>query len=165
MKRLYYFFKNYISDLITAIVGILGILIIWNQNVSIVIQQIISLIVIGLTLICIIYIRIRERDFIFSSLTSRKDKDSWLEYGEFEYNRTEKAYEIRNADPGYIHSALLTWSDYCFSFDFKIANWGGNDGGLGTIIRATNLVNYMMLQVKKSGIAPHIRINRNAWSI
>ncbi len=108
MKRLYYFFKNYTADLMAALLGILGIVIIWNQNVSIMTQQIVSLVVIGITLICIIYIRVSERDFIFSPLTSRKDKDSWLGHGEFEYNRTEKVYEIRDADPGYIHSALLT---------------------------------------------------------
>ncbi len=163
MIRLYYFLKKYTIDIATTFVGILGIIVTWQYETAVAIQQSISLIVVLVTLIAIIYFRSRERDFIFSSLTRPKDKNPWVGYGTFQLARVQGAYEITNADPGYIHSEILAWSDYKFSFDFKIANWGGN-GGLGIVVRANNLANYIMLQIKKGGIGPHLMIN-GAWKV
>jgi hypothetical protein len=87
-------------------------------------------------------------------LTKRKNKDDWIGRGIFEYTRTENCFLITNSDPGYIYSKCLIWSDYKFSFEFKIIK-----KCLGAILRAVNLSNYVMLQITPSGIRPHIRIN------
>lgn len=163
MKRIFYFFRAYIIDIVTAILGIVGVILAWNYSQTFAIQQIISLLVILLTSIIIIYLRSREREFVFSALTSRKDKESWIGHGVFQLARVQNAYEVTNADPGYIHSKLLAWSDYHILFDFKIANFGG-DGGLGVIVRANNLANYIMLQFKQRGVGPHVRIN-SGWKV
>lgn len=155
--------KSYITDIITTLVGILGVVFASEYGTTVAMQQSVSLIVVVLTLLAIIYFRSRERGFIFSPLTLSKDKDPWVGYGVFQLARVQRAYEITNADPGYIHSEILTWSDYMLSFEFKIANWGG-DGGLGIIVRANNLANYIMLQIKRGGVGPHIRIN-GGWKV
>ncbi len=163
MKRIYYFLKSYIADIITALVGVFGVAVAWRYGTTISVQQSISLAVVVLSLLAIIYFRSRQRGFIFSPLTWRKDKEPWVGYGTFQFVRVQKAYEITNADPGYIHSEILAWSDYKLSFDFKIAHWG-DDGGLGVIVRANNLANYIMLQIKRGGVGPHIRIN-SGWAV
>lgn len=159
MKRLYYFLKNYIIDIITALVGILGVGLAWRYGTTTAMQQSISLVVVVLTLLAIIYFRSRERGFVFSPLTLPRDKNFWLGYGVFQLARVQNAFEITNADPGYIHSRVLTWSDYKLTFDFKIAKYG-----LGIIVRAVNLANYVMMQIHETGINPHIRIN-GGWNV
>ncbi|KKS41296.1 MAG: hypothetical protein UV05_C0057G0005 [candidate division CPR1 bacterium GW2011_GWA2_42_17] len=154
MKRIYYFFKAYFIDIVVAIIGALGVLFAWIYGQGEVIRQTISLLVIFVTLLIIIYLRSRKKDFLFSALTWRRDKEKWIGYGTFQLSRVCKAYEIVNADPGYIISDGLTWSDYSLSFDFKIGN-----KCLGVIVRGVNLANYVMLQITQSGIRPHIRIN------
>src|SRR3989338_803892 len=118
MKRVYYFLKGYITDIITALVGVFGFIFAWRYGQTTAIQQGISLLAVVLTLLAIIYFRSRERGFIFSSLTLPRDKNFWVGYGVFQLARVQNAFEITNADPGYIHSHVLTWSDYKLAFDF-----------------------------------------------
>lgn len=152
MKRIYYFLKNYLVDIVVAVVGSIGVLVGWDR-------QGISLLFVVLTLMTIIYLRSRERKFIFSALTWSKDKDSWMGHGVFQLARVQDAYAVTNADPGYIHADMLSWSDYKLSLDFQIAN-----KVLGVVVRAINLANYIMLQVNVDGIRPHIRVN-GGWAI
>jgi len=154
MKRIYFFLKAYYVDIAVALIGVFGVFAAWKYGQTTNIQQIVSLTVLVVTLLVIIYLRSREKDFIFSALTWRRDREKWIGYGTFQLSRVCSAYEIINADPGYIHSDVLTWSDYSLSFDFKIGN-----KCLGVIVRAVNLANYVMLQITPSGIRPHIRVN------
>nr|WP_278248399.1 family 16 glycoside hydrolase [Niastella populi] len=72
---------------------------------------------------------------------------------------------MTDASTGFIYSDILNWNNYKLSFDFQIANWGTNDdGGLGIIIRANDLAQYGMLQIKRSGIGPHLYIN-GGWKV
>lgn len=159
MKRVYYFLKGLKKEFTTAVIGIVGVVFTWKFGDTLAVQQGVSLVVVVVTLFIIIYLRSKERDFTFSALTRRKDKDSWVGHGVFQFARVQNAYEITNAEPGYIHSHILTWSDYKLIFDFKLAKYG-----LGVVIRAVNLANYVMLQITQSGIRPHIRIN-GGWRI
>lgn len=163
MKRLYYFLKDFKIDILTTVCAIIGVLLTWIYAPTEKLKTIISIIVIFITLMVIIFSRSRNKDFVFSALTSSKDKEPWMGHGIFQIARVQDAYEITDADPGYIHSKVLAWDNYKFSFEFKIANWGG-DGGLGVIVRANNLANYIMLQFKQRGVGPHIRVN-GIWKV
>ncbi len=154
MKRVYYFIRTYIKDFVTAGVGVIGALISLKYGKTIAIQQLFSLGAILLTTVFLIYLRSREKSFVFSALTWRKDKEEWMGHGTFQFARVQNAYEITHASPGYIHSKILSWSDYKLSFDFKI-----DHDCLGVVVRAVNLANYIMLQIKPGGIRPHIFVN------
>lgn len=159
MKRIYFFLKAYYIDIVVALVGVLGVVFARKYGQTINTQQTISLVVIVATLLIIIYLRSKEKDFMFSALTWRRDREKWIGYGTFQLSRVHKAYEITNSDPGFVHSDCLAWSDYSLSFDFKIGNQC-----LGVIVRAVNLANYVMLQITPLGIRPHIRIN-GGWKV
>jgi hypothetical protein len=104
-------------------------------------------------------LRLRDKDFYFIELTKDQDKNDWIGRGTFEYRRTNKSFLITEADPGYIFSKTLNWSDYKFESEFKMLN-----KGLGVIVRAVNLSDYIMFQICPNGIRPHIRIN-GGWQI
>lgn len=118
-----------------------------------------SVIVIFIFLMVIIYLRHRNRDFYFISFQKRNDKDNWIGSGRFDYIRSHRCFSITDADPGYIYSPCLNWSNYNFSFNFKILKYG-----LGVIIRAVNLMNYAMIQLTTEGVRPHIKIN-GGWAL
>jgi len=115
---------------------------------------ILSLIITILSFSLIVYLRLKEKDFYFTALTKREDKDDWLGRGTFEYRRASRAYLIANSEAGYIFSKTLYWSDYKYEFEFKILN-----SCLGAVVRAANLSDYVMFQIRLEGIRPHIRIN------
>ncbi len=153
MKRIYYFFRAHLVDFITAIIGILlaiGTFVYFSQAEK---RLVVSIIITVVALLVIIYAR-RKRSFIFSALTWRRDKEPLIGRGNVDLSKSQKAFSITDADPGYIHSGSLTWADYQFVFDFKVAK-----EALGVIVRAVNLANYAMLQIRLFGIRPHIRIN------
>jgi heme/copper-type cytochrome/quinol oxidase subunit 4 len=103
-----------------------------------------------------IYLILQEKVLYFISLDNYKDKENWFGAGKFEYDKTNNAYLIADTDAGYIYSKCLLWGDYVLSGEFRILN-----KCLGVILRATNLSNYIMLQInkEKGGIRPHIRAN------
>jgi len=155
MKRVKYFFKSYKTDFITAVFAALTAAATFRYAQDPRSKFWLSVIILSTSLLVIIYTRFRERDFVFSALTWRSDKESWLGYGLFELSRAQTAYVITNSEPGIIYGKCLAWSDYLFEFDFKIANVC-----LGIIVRAVNLANYVMLQINTdtNGIRPHIRV-------
>ena len=108
-----------------------------------------------------LYLFLQEKDFYFIALDDYKDKENWFGAGKFEFDKTNNAYLIADSDAGYIYSKCLLWGDYVLSGEFKILN-----KCLGVILRATNLSNYIMLQInrEKKGIRPHIRAN-GGWII
>lgn len=153
---IYYFILNYWKDIIAAISAIISIIakFIWPQQ-----NIVISISIIFASLIVIIYLRSKEREFYPISLTNRKDKDDWIGNGNFEYSIINKCFFITNADSGYIYSKCLTWSNYKYDFEFKILN-----KVIGVVVRAVNLSNYVMLQIGYNGIRPHIKVN-GGWRV
>lgn len=103
-----------------------------------------------------LYLFLREKDFYFIALDNYTDKENWFGAGRFEFDKTNNAYLIADSDAGYIYSKCLLWGDYLLSGEFKVLN-----KCLGVIIRATDLSNYIMLQINKhdKGVRPHIRAN------
>jgi len=103
-----------------------------------------------------LYLFLQEKDFYFIALDNYADKNNWFGAGKFEFDKTNNAYLIADTDAGFIYSKCLLWGDYLLSGEFKILN-----KCLGVILRATNLSNYIMLQINKEkrGIRPHIRAN------
>lgn len=155
MKRTYYFFKNYKYDFIPTFFLISSAIVGYYIRSSL----FLSIAVIIISLIIIIFLRLRDKSFYFIPLTSRKDKDEWIGKGEFEYSRVKKCFQITSSDSGYIFSKCFMWSDYRYKFEFKIIK-----SYLGIIVRAINLSNYAMLQIGKDGIRPHIKVN-GAWRV
>ncbi len=160
-KKYFYFFRGHKYDLLTAVIAIALALATYVYSNDQVFSFYLSSIIILISLIIIIYLRSREKDFYYVQFTNRKDRDDWIGKGSFEYSRSEKCFLITNAEPGYIFSKALTWSDYKYQFDFKIIR-----KCIGAVIRAINLSNCVMLQIAVDGINPHIKINGswNCWN-
>ncbi len=154
MKRLSFFLRSYKFDLLTAIFAILSYFFSFklfsNEEAVLTSSLIITLISVSL----IIYLRLKEKDFFFLDLKRHADRDDWIGRGNFVFNKSNKAFLISKSEAGFIFSKTLNWSDYSLEFEFKILQ-----DCLGIIVRAINLSDYVMLQVRDYGIRPHIRIN------
>jgi len=94
MKRTYYFLKNYKYDFIASFFLIGSIIVTYYFRYSQKIPFYISIGLIIISLVVIIYLRVRDRSFYFIPFTSRKDKDEWIGKGEFEYTRIKKCFQI-----------------------------------------------------------------------
>ncbi|NMB80551.1 MAG: hypothetical protein GYA14_01900, partial [Ignavibacteria bacterium] len=69
--------------------------------------------------------------------------------------RNENCFEITESDAGYIFPKTTNWDDYKFECNFKIVT-----KYFGCIIRAQNLSNYIMYQIRNDRkIWAHLRIN------
>lgn len=81
LKTFRYFLRSYKYDLVTAIFGFLltTVTFIYAKNQNAVFS--LSFVIITISLIIIIYIRFREKDFFFVSLLDRKQKDDWIGNG------------------------------------------------------------------------------------
>lgn len=101
-----------------------------------------------------LYFLFREKDFYYLALDNYNDQENWFGSGEFKFDKTNNAYLIANTDAGFIFSQCLNWKDYLLEGEFKILN-----RNLGVIVRATNTSNYVMLQITKNSVRPHIRAN------
>lgn len=159
MKRIFYFLKEYKYDFLVALLTVAIVIvafIFFEDRFDILL---VSSAVIILFLAVVIYLHSKDKDFYFISLTKRENKDNWIGKGNFDYSRTNKCFSLTNADPGYIYSKCLNWSDYNLSFDFKMIS-----DCVGVIVRAVNLSNYLMLQIREDVIRPHIRIN-GEWRV
>ncbi len=158
-SKTYYFFRQHKYDLYTAITGIV-LAIITIRLASNIKQALFGVLMVSvLTFIGVVTIRSRDRDFYRLPLSKPEEKHDWLGRGTFEYDRNQEAFRITKAGLGYIYSNCLGWSNYSVSFDFKIIT-----KCLGVLIRALNVSDYVMLQIDKKGINPHIRVN-GGWKI
>jgi len=155
----YYIRKNRI-ELLTPLFAIIGYTVSYffssNQGLSLFLNIIITFIALSV----IIYSKTKEKDFYFVSLQRAIDKEDWIGDGTFEHDRVYNGYKITNSFLGFIFSKCLIWSDYTLDFESKILKTS-----LGVILRATNLSNFVMLQVFENEIKPHIWINGfwQAW--
>lgn len=116
-----------------------------------------SFTIFALSLVLIVYLKTRDRDYYYEPLDHAGSKKPWVGRGIFQYVSSENAFEITGSNAGFIMPRTIQWDDYQFDFDFKISA-----SCLGWIVRATNLSSYVMLQCGLDGINPHIRIN-GAW--
>lgn len=154
MKQIKYFWRKYKIDLITGLFAVIAYLLafLWSKEPK---QQLLwSLAVTVVATAVVIYARAKDIDFFFLPLRSRADKEDWLGRGKFEYSRTHNAFHITDSFFGFIFSKTLAWSDYRYSFDFKIMK-----ECVGAIVRAVNLSNLVMLQIREDSIRPHIFVN------
>lgn len=113
-----------------------------------------AIIVTIVALILTLYFILKEKDFYYVPLDDYRDKEDWFGGGKFEFDKSKNAYLVGACEAGVIFSKCLLWSDYFLKGDFKILN-----KYLGVVVRATDLLNYVMLQIGKNGIRPHIRVN------
>jgi len=158
MKKIFFLIKGYKFDLLTASFA-LGLYYISFRFAND--PKTILLLSFSITLISVISIvtlRLKDKDFYFIGLTNPHDKDDWIGRGIFDYRRTNKGFLITESEPGYIFSKTLSWNDYKYEFDFKILN-----DCLGVVVRAANLSDYIMFQIRPYGIRPHIRVN-GGWA-
>ena len=114
----------------------------------------ISVLLTTVLLMLTLYFHFREKDSYYIAFDSYSDKEDWFGSGKFELDKTNNAYLIADTDAGFIFSKCLLWKDYKVNGKFKIQN-----KHLGIILRASNLSNYVMLQITKNSIRPHIRAN------
>jgi len=112
-----------------------------------------SILVVLISLMVFVFFRSLEKDFYFIELKNRKEKDDWIGWGDFDFDRNERCFFITNSAEGHIFSKCLNWSNYKVEFEFKILN-----SCIGVIIRAGSLFNYTMLQIATEGVNPHICI-------
>lgn len=108
-----------------------------------------------LSVFVVIYFKTKDRDFYFMPLDKPGSKKDWVGRGKLEFIRNENCYEITEADVGYIFPKTANWDDYKFECDFKIVK-----KYFGCIVRAMNLSNYVMFQLRQDNyIKVHLRIN------
>lgn len=151
-----YFIRTYKYDLAGAMVALFSTLIpLFFNNVYAFIS---SLLIIVASLLYVIFQKSKDKEFYYLSLQDRKNIENWIGSG-FQYKKSENCYLLNNAEPGVIFSPTLNWSDYRFRFQFKIEK-----NCVGIIVRAVNLSNYVMLQIRNDCIRPHVRVN-GGWSI
>jgi len=160
MKKVLYFTKNYKFEFLTAVSALVLYFLAFRYAADPKTLLSLSITITILSLLAVIFLRLRDREFYFIPLAEREDKDDWFGRGKFDYFRPQKCFVITDSEPGFIYSRCLNWSDYNFNFKFKIVK-----SCLGVVVRAINLSNYVMLQIGENGIRPHIRINGGwrAW--
>ncbi len=159
VKSIYYKIKNYQYDLLSVVIAVILNVINFQYYTDPKNRLVISVVIISLSLIAVIYFRVKDKDFYYISFKNRGSKDDWIGDGRFEFVKSEKCYEVTNAHPGYIFSKCLNWSDYRVACKFKIVNLC-----LGFLVRAINLSDYVLLQVRADGIRPHVFIN-GSWQV
>jgi hypothetical protein len=159
MKSVLFQLKIYIYDILTTFVSVFLIYTAFKYNNNPQNILLYSLIINLVYLLIIIYLRIRERDSYFLSFKNRKHKDDWIGAGELDFSRSDQCFSITNSEAGYIFSKCLAWSNYKYSFEFKIIN-----RCLGVLMRSVNLSNCIMMQISTEGVNPHIRVN-GSWKV
>lgn len=158
-KRLYFFGKTHVYEIITAIAGVFLVIVSVCYSDNAKLSLLLSVLIIFLSMFIIIFFKTREKVFYFVGMHHLRDKNDWIGNGRFEFVKSEYSFLITDASPGYIYSKCLTWSNYRYEFSFKILN-----DRMGAVLRAVNLSNYVMLQITQDGIRPHLNIS-GGWKI
>lgn len=153
MRKTKYFIRQYKFEFIAFFVNLIvttSTLLLINISTALVV----SILFLFASLIVVIYLKTKDKDFYFLSLDKTGQEKDWVGRGKFKFIRNEKCFEITESHVGYIFPKTSDWDDYSFQFDFKIIN-----KTIAWIVRAIDLSNYVMLQCTMEGINPHIRIN------
>lgn len=154
MRKLQTLFRSHKYELIAFLVNVVVAYItfqFFRNNLTV---FVLSIVVFTASLIIVIYQKTKDKDFYFLELNKADKIKDWVGRGSFTYVRSENCFEITDSHSGYIFPKTLTWDDYVFEFDFKIAKQT-----CGFIIRARDLSNYIMMQIATKGINPHIRLD------
>ena len=131
MKSILYAFKHFKFDILTSFstIGlVLLAFLLWQNQLTLMVT---SVLMVTIFLLIIIYLKVKEKDFYFISLTKREDKEDWIGDGKFEYSRVSKCFQVTQASPGCIYSKCLNWNDYKYVFEFKLQeelSWCGSSG-------------------------------------
>lgn len=92
--------------------------------------------------------------------------EHWSTAGEWRIvkENSNSVLSVTRSDRGGILKPCLSWANYIFEFETKIVN-----KNTSWIIRASNPMNYVMLQCQQNKIFPHFRLNDNwydrEWTI
>lgn len=157
MKRIKYWLQKFIKEIITCLIVSVGVVLgyIISQQYQLpglgVLVSVVSIFVGSIITISFIA---REKDLYFIPLSRRNDKKTWTGEGIFDLIESQRSFLITNSYWGFIYSKTLVWGDYRLEFDFKILN-----SCLGVIVRAVSHSDFVMLQIGRDGIRPHVFIN------
>jgi hypothetical protein len=82
--------------------------------------------------------------------------EKWEYYGDWKSERegNEHILIVTNSDAGGLAKPCRFWDDYVFEFETKIVQ-----SNSAWIIRASDILNYVMLQCGRAEINPHFRVN------
>ncbi len=86
----------------------------------------------------------------------RKGLDRWEFYGDWRCERDEDDYilSVTNSGEGGIVKHCRLWNDYIFEFETKIVH-----SNTTWVIRARDILNYVMLQCGRAEIIPYFKVN------
>ena len=166
--RFYYYLRRKILEILLILITILAVLPLLFHN-EIVNRSFISVTVIFIGIFFILSNKLKSLYYI--SFTIRNHDKGW--YGKYKENflfdDSKRSFSIKgnraigidafDKESVIIFSNCLNWSNYIFSFEFKIIK-----ECIGAVVRATNPSNFIMMQINKTYIKPHIKINEY-WAI
>ncbi len=113
-----------------------------------------------LSVFVVIYFKTKDRVFYILPMDKPGSDQDWVGRGKLSFVRTENCYEITDSDVGFIFPKTANWDDYKFECDFKIVK-----KYFGCIVRATNLSNCVMFQIRQDKkIRVHLRIS-GTWIV
>jgi hypothetical protein len=86
----------------------------------------------------------------------RRGLENWEYYGGWRTEREDSRHIliVIDSDAGGIAKPCRLWTDYVFEFETKIAQ-----ANTSWIIRASDILNYVMLQCGPAELNPHFRVN------
>jgi len=152
VRQYKYEFIAFLVNVVTALVSVL----LTPPAISLVVV----VAVFTLSVFSVIYFKTQDRDFYFLPMNKLGSEQDWVGRGKLSFQRTENCYEITDSDVGFIFPKTSNWDDYKYECDFKIVK-----KYFGCIVRATNLSNYVMFQLRQDKkIRVHLRIS-GEWII
>ncbi len=156
MKRLCYFLRGVLTEIIGAVAAIIAGAVSYKMSEDPSTGLLITVIIVVTVLAVVVYFRTKEdrHRLHYLPLTKPREKDNWVGKGTWEYSKSNGAYLITNSLNGFIFNKCLLWTDYAVDFEFKIVR-----DNCGWIVRARDLSNYVMLQCGLDQINPHIKRN------
>lgn len=153
MKKIYFFLKENWQELLSSMSAVVTTwLSIYVKNDFF--NLVFSVSTIILLLLLVVLLKKKEKKFYYLPMQKRDDIQNWLGSGKYEYKPSLNSFYVGHNDPGHIFAPTLNWSNYSFKFQFKIEH-----ACIGAVVRAVNLSNFIMLQIREDGIRPHIKIN------
>src|SRR5260221_643276 len=152
--RFWYFTKKHLKELLSFFAAVITAYISFRFNGQPGNVFSISILVTIFFSVVSVYFLMTEKDFYYIPLDKYSSQEQWFGSGIFKLNKQNKSYEIGDSDAGFIFSKCLGWSNYLFTGDFKILK-----DNLGIIIRATNLSNYIKLEITTDSVRPQFIVN------
>ena len=160
---LWYKVLEYSPIIIITLIGLTSALAIFMDYFQLIKKINLIVAIFSIIFLILYFLRIQlVKDFYYISLTNDKYGKNWSPFGNCGFDTKEKCFYVAgrpynsNYDSLFFYNDCITWSNYKFTFDFKIVNVC-----FGALIRTLNRSNFVMLQINLDKIKPHIRINDN----